>query len=52
VDEVIERKDNKIFDFYHAFKAQDYQKPEEVNGVNGVNGVNNTSTSGMQRLPN
>ena len=51
VDEVIERKDNKIFDFYHAFKAQDYQKPAEVNGVNGfsggsdVDGVDNVSRS-------
>ena len=36
VEEVIEGKDNKIFDFTHAFKAQDYQTPRPLNGFNHV----------------
>jgi 3-oxoadipate enol-lactonase len=36
VNEVIEGKDNKIFDFSHAFEAQDYQTPRPLNGFNHV----------------
>ena len=36
VEEVIEGKDNKIFDFTHAFKAQDYRTPKPLNDFNHV----------------
>jgi hypothetical protein len=36
VNEVIEGKDNKIFDFSHAFKARDYQEPRLLNGFKHV----------------
>jgi pimeloyl-ACP methyl ester carboxylesterase len=36
VNEVIEGKDNKVFDFSHAFRAQDYQKPKPLHGFNHV----------------
>jgi pimeloyl-ACP methyl ester carboxylesterase len=36
VNDVIEGKDNKIFDFCHTFKAQDYQEPRPLNGFNHV----------------
>jgi hypothetical protein len=34
VNEVIEDKENQIFDFAHTFKAQDYQRPKPLNGSN------------------
>lgn len=36
VNKVIEGKNNKIFDFAHAFKAQDYQAPSPLNGFHHV----------------
>jgi len=42
VDEVIEGKDNKIWDLYHAFEAEDYQKPAPLHEAN------NTFTSGTR----
>ena len=36
VDTVIEGKDNKIWDFHRAFRAEDYRDPPAVNAVNGV----------------
>lgn len=45
VNEVIEGKDNKIFDFSHAFKAQDYQNPRPLNGFNHVSRPTTGATS-------
>lgn len=45
VNEVIEGKDNKIFDFSHAFRAQDYQKPKPLNGLNHVSRPTTGATS-------
>jgi len=36
VDEVIEGKDYKIWDLYHTFKAEDYQKPAPLDEVTNV----------------
>ena len=47
VDKVIEGKDNKIWDFHRAFRAEDYREPSAVNGVNGVNGLNGVSHPAM-----
>jgi len=45
VNEVIEGKDNKLFDFSHAFRAQDYQKPKPLHGFNHVSRPTTGATS-------
>jgi len=39
IDEVVEDNDRTIWDFYHAFAAEDYCNPELTNGVNDVKKV-------------
>ena len=45
MNEVIEGKDNKTFDFAHGFKAQDYQKPKPLNGFKHVSRPTTGATS-------
>lgn len=45
VNEVIEGKDNKTFDFSHEFKAQDYQAPEPLRAFDHVSRPTTGATS-------
>jgi 3-oxoadipate enol-lactonase len=45
VNEVISGKENKIFDFFHTFKAQDYRTPRPLNGLNHVSRPRTGATS-------